>query len=89
MVKNIIRNTAIALLTLAAACALSMIFQRLDVTEHITTAFVFAVFIISLLTEGYLYGILSAVIAHQCHFGSDYAGGCRHYRDADDENQDV
>lgn len=54
MVKNIIRNTAIALLTLAAACALSMIFQRLDVTEHITTAFVFAVFIISLLTEGYL-----------------------------------
>ena len=62
MVKNIIRNTAIALLTLAAACALSMIFQRLDVTEHITTAFVFAVFIISLLTEGYLYGILSAVI---------------------------
>ena len=32
MVKNIIRNTAIALLTLAAACALSMIFQRLDVT---------------------------------------------------------
>ena len=62
MVKNIIRNTAIALLTLVAACALSMIFQRLDVTEHITTAFVFAVFIISLLTEGYLYGILSAVI---------------------------
>ena len=62
MVKHIIRNTAIALLTLAAACALSMIFQRLDVTEHITTAFVFAVFIISLLTEGYLYGILSAVI---------------------------
>ena len=62
MVKNVIRNTAIALLTLAAACALSMIFQRLDVTEHITTVFVFAVFIISLLTEGYLYGILSAVI---------------------------
>ena len=62
MAKNVIRNTAIALLTLAAACVLSMIFQRLDVTEHITTVFVFAVFIISLLTEGYLYGILSAVI---------------------------
>lgn len=61
MAKNVIRNTAIALLTLAAACALSLIFQRLDVTEHITTVFVFAVFIISLLTEGYLYGILSAV----------------------------
>ena len=62
MAKNVIRNTAVALLTLVAACVLSMIFQRLDVEEDITTVFVFAVFIISLLTEGYLYGILSAVI---------------------------
>ena len=61
MAKNVIRNTGISLLTLAAACAMSLVFQRLDVTEHITTVFVFAVFIISLLTEGYLYGILSAV----------------------------
>ena len=62
MAKNVIRNTAVTLLTLVAACVLSMIFQRLDVEEDITTVFVFAVFIISLLTEGYLYGILSAVI---------------------------
>ena len=62
MAKNVIRNTAVTLLTLVAACVLSMIFQRLDVEEDITTVFVFAVFIISFLTEGYLYGILSAVI---------------------------
>ena len=62
MAKNVIRNAVVSLLTLSAACAMSLIFQRLDVTEHITTVFVFAVFIISLLTEGYLYGILSAVI---------------------------
>ena len=62
MAKNVFRNAAVSLLTLVAACALSMIFQRLDVTEHITTVFVFAVFIISLLTEGYLCGILSAII---------------------------
>lgn len=34
-------------------------------------------------------GYVPYIFEHQCHFGSDYAGGCRHYRDADDENQDV
>ena len=51
MAKNDIRNAVISSLTSAAACAMGLVFQRLDVEEHITTAFVFAVFIIFLLTE--------------------------------------
>lgn len=40
-----------------------MLFQHIfDVQEHITTVFVFAVFLVSLLTKGYLYGILASVI---------------------------
>lgn len=34
-----------------------------EIWEHITTAFVFAVFLVSLLTDGYLWGIFSAVSA--------------------------
>ncbi len=60
MAKSVIKNTVISLLTLAAACAVSLVFQWLDVEEHITTVFVFAVFIISFFTEGYVYGIMSA-----------------------------
>lgn len=60
--KGIAKNAGIALITLSAACAMSVAFQRLDVPEHITTVFVFAVFIISLLTDGYIYGVASAVI---------------------------
>lgn len=46
---------------LAAAFVASLLFLRFDVEEHITTVFVFAVFLISLITNGYLYGVLAAV----------------------------
>ena len=41
-----------------------MLFQNIfNVQEHITTVFVFAVFLISLSTEGYIYGLISAVLS--------------------------
>lgn len=60
--KKILKNIVISLFALAAACAISPLFQWLGVEEHITTIFVFSVFIVSLCTDGYLYGIVSAVI---------------------------
>lgn len=61
--KSILKNSLILFIALAVAIALSIQFQGLDVQEHITTVFVFAVFLISLLTDGYFYGIAAAVIA--------------------------
>lgn len=56
-----IRGILITLIALFFAFALSLLFQYIfDVQEHITTIFVFAVFLVSLLTEGYLYGVLAA-----------------------------
>lgn len=61
--KSILRNIIITLLALVAACVISFIFQRLEVQEHITTIFVFSVFIVSLFTDGYFYGIFSSVVS--------------------------
>lgn len=61
--KKSVKNRLLSVLIFLLACVLSVIFQRVDVEEHITTIFVFAVFLISLITEGYLCGILSAVAA--------------------------
>lgn len=60
--KKIWKDIFISLGALAVAFALSILFQKLDVEEHITTIFVFAVFMISLFTEGYVFGVISAVI---------------------------
>lgn len=59
--KNIPRNLLISAGLLTASVFISILFQKLDVEEHITTIFVFAVFLISMLTDGYFYGILAAV----------------------------
>ena len=49
--------------SLLGAFGLSLLFQYIfNVQEHITTIFVFAVFLVSLLTEQYIYGILSSFI---------------------------
>lgn len=58
-----LKNTGITLLIVGLAFVLSLIFQHMDVHEHITTIFVFAVFLISLLTDGYVYGVVSAVVS--------------------------
>jgi len=58
-----IKNSLITVISLSCAFGLSMLFQHIfDVQEHITTVFVFAVFLISLSTEGYLYGVFSAFL---------------------------
>lgn len=58
------KNILVVIISLVCAFGFSLLFQYIfDVQEHITTAFVFAVFMISLLTEGYIYGVLGAFIA--------------------------
>lgn len=59
--KKPAKNILLSVLIIVLAFALSVLFQQMDVHEHITTIFVFAVFLISLLTEGYVYGVVSAV----------------------------
>ena len=56
-VKDLLLSSGIFIV----AIVLSILFQELDVGEHVTTIFVFAVFLISLLTDGYFCGIASAI----------------------------
>ncbi len=58
-----IKNSLITMISLICAFSLSLLFQYIfEVQEHITTVFVFAVFLVSLLTEGYLYGVFAAFL---------------------------
>ena len=59
-----IKNCLISLFLLIAAFAVSLLLHYIfEVQTQITAVFVFAVFLISLLTTGYLFGILSAFAA--------------------------
>lgn len=63
-ISEYIKGGIITLVILCSSFAVSLIFQNVfDVQEHITTVFVFAVFLISLYTNGYAYGIIAAFIA--------------------------
>lgn len=56
-----LKDILIMSILLGAAFGISLLFQYVfEVHEHVTTIFVFAVFLISLFTNGYVYGILSA-----------------------------
>lgn len=56
-----IKDILITVVILCFSFLLSLLLQNVfAVDEHITTVFVFAVFVISLLTEGYVYGIVAA-----------------------------
>lgn len=59
-ISNHFRDGTITVALLLLAFGVSLLCQKLDVEEHTTTVFVFAVFLISLLTNGYLYGLLAA-----------------------------
>lgn len=59
--NKIIRDILVSISIFVVAVVFSILFQKLDVSEHITTILVFAVFLISLLTEGYFYGIASSI----------------------------
>src|SRR5574344_571501 len=60
ILRNIIISVAILFLSFLFSLLLQQVFQ---VQEHITTVFVFAVYLVSLTTEGYIYGIISAFAA--------------------------
>lgn len=58
-----IKDGLTTVVLLCLAFTISLLFQYIfEVREHITTVFVFAVFLISLLTKGYVYGILAAFV---------------------------
>lgn len=62
--KSLIKNILITSVILILSFLVSMLFQNIfNVQEHITTVFVFGVFLISLSTEGYLYGLVSAILS--------------------------
>ena len=60
--KRIIDNS-LTVLILLLSFGIGILFQKIDVWEQITTLFAFSVFLISLLTDGYLYGIASAILS--------------------------
>ncbi len=63
-VKKQLQNAAVTLGILAMTYGFGFLFQHVfDIWEHITTAFVFAVYLISLLTDGYIWGIFAAFTA--------------------------
>ena len=62
--KKHLINTLLMLLILFLSFVISIFLKAmLTVDEHITTVFVVGVFLVSLVTDGYLYGILSTFIA--------------------------
>lgn len=63
MKTTVIRDISVTVLILVGAFFISLAFQNVfGIDEHITTLFAFAVFLISLFTRGYVYGIASAFI---------------------------
>ena len=60
--KKAVFDTATTLAILIVTFLISMLLQNvLEIDEHITTLFVFSVFIISLVTDGFLYGIAATI----------------------------
>jgi len=58
-----LKDSLITLFLLCLAFGASLLFQyTFVVQEHVTTVFVFAVFLVSLFTKGYLFGVLAAFI---------------------------
>ena len=61
---KIFNNCAIVTVILAVVFGISIVLQNvLAIQEHVTTFFVFAVFLISILTDGYIYGVVSTFVA--------------------------
>ena len=61
--RSVIKDTIVTILILVLAFTVSVSFQKVfGIDEQITTLFAFAVFLISLTTRGYVYGIVSAIV---------------------------
>lgn len=58
--RNLIKNIGITVGIFVLAVVGSMILYELEVQKHSATIFIFAVFLISLFTDGYMYGVFSA-----------------------------
>ncbi len=71
-----IKDSLLTLLIWAASFGCGILLQNeLDISEHVTTLFAFSIFLISLLTDGFWYGIVStllSVIAINYAFTSPY-----------------
>ena len=64
MKRKVLKNWITTFVILVLAFVASLILEyRFDIRELIATVFVFAVFLISLCTEGYVYGAIGAVIS--------------------------
>ena len=61
--KNQIADAFFTLIILVTSFGISILFNKFDIWEQITTLFAFAVFLISLITDGYLYGVASAILS--------------------------
>ncbi|MBO5735714.1 MAG: PAS domain-containing sensor histidine kinase [Clostridia bacterium] len=62
--RSIWKDVAITVFILGVAFVISVSFQNVfGIDEQITTLFAFAVFLISLLTNGYVYGIISSCVS--------------------------
>ena len=58
-----LKNVLITIIILLVAFGLSvLLLDVLTIQEHVTTVFVFAVFLVSLWTDGYWYGIITAFV---------------------------
>ena len=63
-INQTVKNSSLMLLIMSAAFGISFLLQDvLDISEHITTLFAFAVFLISLVTDGIWYGIIATVLS--------------------------
>lgn len=59
----LLKDLCISLAVLCVSFGISLLLQYVfEVTEHVTTVFVFAVFLVSLVTRGYIWGIVTSFI---------------------------
>ena len=66
MLRNnkLVKDIILAIIIISLSFVLSIFFQNeLAVDEHITTIFVFAIFIISYISDGYILGIISSLLS--------------------------
>lgn len=61
--KKQIFDIAFTVFILSLSFAVGILFQEFGVWEQITTLFAFSVFLISLITDGYIYGVASAILS--------------------------
>ena len=61
--KKRILDIALTVGILIASFGISILFQKFNVWEQITTLFAVSVFLISLITDGYLCGVISAILS--------------------------